>query len=97
MKKQFRIRLFNHAKHAAEMVAIMAAKVNSGESHATLKDLKLVGEGLVETFPALNPQTTFTLTDGLTLCIDVKIEGNFEPAAIIEEIEIFELNEIENN
>ena len=92
-KKLFRIKLFANAKNAAEAVVLIAAKVNAGASKATLKDLKSLGEGLCQTSPEINPPTTFEMLDENTLCIDTKINGAYEPAAIIEEVEIWEIVE----
>jgi len=92
MKKQFKVQLFSEQNYAAELLVLAAARSNAGWAKTDLQMLKSMGEGMKETFPDLHPQpTTFELIDN-RLHIDCKGLNGWEQAAIIEEVEVFEIH-----
>ena len=91
--KQFKIKLFPAANSACEKAVLTAALQNSGTLPPSLEVIAMYAEDETHKNPACSP-TTITFIDDNTLVLDVKHEGNYEQGCIIEQVEVFEMEEI---
>lgn len=90
MKTYFKIQLFDGANLVCEQIALMAAKNNSGETHLSLAHFEQMA-----LFMKSEPPINTALADN-KLYIDIKNEAGYVPGCIIEEVEIFELQQVDD-
>lgn len=99
MKKlQFRIELFQGANPIAESIVLAAARSNSGFAPLSIEQLYSLGEGLIQQFPDIYKNTTFSLVDNdNSLHIDARPVGEdkYQLVGRISLVEIHELYEDE--
>ena len=89
--KQFKVQLFTASNYGAEQMVLAAARSNSGFAPLTIESLTELGKGMQEQLPQVfDLKTTFELIDN-RLHIDCKGLNGWEQAAIIEEVEVFEM------
>lgn len=89
-KKQFKLSLFNTSIEVVNSLIIGAAAHNGGMAETTLKNLKAMGEGLQQQFKS-PIEMSFELVGENQLCIDAKINDIWQPIAVIEMVEVFEI------
>lgn len=95
-KKKFNVSLFSTSVEVVNSLIIGAAAHNGGIAETTLQNLKTMGEGLQRQFKS-KIDTTFELVGENQLCIDAKIKGNWQPIAVIEMVEVFEIPKGKND
>ena len=96
-KTTCRISIFDYANNLCETIAILAAKSIGSENKTSLQSLCNVIEGQKILYPASNENITAELIGENTLHIDRKIIDEYKTVLIIEEVEIFELANINDD
>ena len=85
--KHYRLKLFPGANIAADKAILAAATSNGGNGGLSLKNIKAIGE-------AENcPDTSFEIIGETKMHIDTKIGNGWETVAIIEQVQIMEIQE----
>ena len=84
-KRNFRVSLFPHETEIAKTLIFLAAKHNAGVTDVTIEHLRTLGEQFKDEGMEIN----FEVIGNTQLCIDVKFNEEWQPSAVIEEIEIF--------
>jgi len=90
--KQFRVSLFPHETEIAKTLILLAARHNAGTLDTSIERLKEMGEqfkdeGMEIVFEGM--EIVFEVIGKTQLCVDVKYNGQWQPSAVIEEVEVF--------
>lgn len=92
MKKTlFKVKLFPDANAACEKAVLSAAAQNASDNPATLKTIAVIAQVEADQHP--NIPTSIEFIGDNILAMDVKRGGGYEQGCIIEQVEIFELEE----
>jgi len=91
MKTMYRIYLMPHSTSLAEKMAIMAAQSNGEVKPYTLKQIKMVADGNILEYEALNRDTTCELIGENVLHLDRKVGEQYETVLRIEKVEILDV------